>query len=182
MNNESELVKGIAEGDEMAFSQLYEATSKKIYQYLYRLTNDQHKAEELLTATYTEVWRGAKKFQNRSKVLTWISGIARNLTMNEFRKNKMVWEDLDENMPCQPEQHHGSVAAERSKMLAEALNCLPAMHREVLDLVFLQDMRYEDVSMVINVPVNTVKTRVFHAKKKLSEVLALMGFGKDDLI
>lgn len=176
------LLSNVSEGDDDAMGQLYEFTHKKVFNYLYRLTNDLQMAEDLLIATYTEVWRGAKKFQNRSKVITWILGIARNLTMNEFRKNKIVWEDMDENMSCQPEQHHNSAAAETTRLLTEALNCLPVIHREVLDLVFLQELRYEDISLIMNVPVNTVKTRVFHAKEKLSDALALMGVEKDDLI
>ena len=105
------------------------------------------------------------------------------MAMNEFRKNnKMRTQELDEGMSDPPEQFHACAGKETTQILAEALNHLPGSHREILDLVFLQGMNYEDISRIVDIPLNTVKTRVFHAKEKLRNALRLMGVTKDDLI
>ncbi len=172
----------ISKGSEDAFRQLYDATNVKVFRYLCRLTNDREIAEDLLIDTYTEVWKSAMKFQGKSKVLTWIVGIARNLTMNEFRKNRIKECDLTEDGFSRPaEQHRIYSVSETAEILGEALNLLSLKHREILDLVFLQEMGYEEISQVMGIPVNTVKTRVFYAKDKLREALVRMGISKDEL-
>lgn len=177
-----ELLKALAKGDEDAFKQFYEFTHQRIFNYLFRLAGNRQTAEDLMIDTYTEIWKSAGKFSNRSKVLTWSIGIARNLAMNEFRRGKSQECDLDDEPACNPDQFDDCSTAQRSQLLEAALGCLPVKHREVLDLVFLQEMSYEDISRIIDVPVNTVKTRVFYAKAKLSTIFSNMGLEKYELI
>jgi RNA polymerase sigma-70 factor, ECF subfamily len=180
---EFNLIKDVGKGDAQAFEQLYETTNERVFQYLCRFTNDRHLAEDLAIDTYAEVWKSAGRFRGESKVTTWLIGIARNMAMNEFRKNnKMRTQELDEGMSHPPAQFHACAGTETTQILAEALNHLPISHREILDLVFLQGMNYEDISQIVDIPVNTVKTRVFYAKEKLRNILHLMGIAKDDLI
>ena len=181
--HEFRLLKDVGKGDANAFEQLYETTNKKVFQYLCRFTNDRHLAEDLTMDTYAEVWKSAVRFRGESKVATWMIGIARNMAMNEFRKNGRVKiQELDEEITGPPEQFHACAGTETTRILAEALNRLPVRHREILDLVFLQDMNYEDISQIVDIPLNTVKTRVFYAKEKLRNVLRFMGVAKDDVI
>jgi RNA polymerase sigma-70 factor (ECF subfamily) len=180
---EYSLVRDVGKGDAQAFEQLYETTNKKVFQYLCRFTNDRHLAEDLTMDTYTEVWKSAGRFRGESKVATWMIGIARNMAMNEFRKNgKIKIQELDEDITDPPEQFHACAGKETTQILAEALNRLPISHSEILDLVFLQGMNYEDISRIVDIPLNTVKTRVFYAKEKLRNALRFMGVTKDDLI
>lgn len=184
MNEENliTLIRDVSKGDETAFETLYEMTHKTVFQYLYRISNNQHLAEDILIITYTEVWRSAGKFKGHSKVLTWIMGIARNLAMNELRRHKVEEYALNEEIANSPMQFQDATNKEISYILEKALNKLTIEHKEVLDLVFLQGMRYEDISQVIDIPVNTVKTRVFYAKERLKNILNSMGYTKDDLI
>ncbi len=108
-------------------------------------------------------------------------GIARNLAMNELRRHKIEYE-LDDVIASPPTQFCDYADAERAEILQESINRLPLKHREILDLVFLQGMSYEDISQVIGIPVNTVKTRIFYAKDKLKNILKSMGYTKDDFI
>lgn len=178
----AELIKAVSRGDEQAFKQLYETTHKKVFQYLYRFTNGHNMAEDLVVDTYVEIWKSAKSFRNESKALTWIIGISRNIAMNAFRQNKMKEYELDEDMMRPPEQFQNCAGNEITHILKDALNRLPTSHREILDLVFLQGLHYEDIARIVRIPVNTVKTRVFHAKEKLRNALHAMGVTKDDLV
>lgn len=176
------LLNKVVMKDEHAFKQLYELTHKRVFHYIYRLTYNHHRSEDLLIETYTEVWKSAERFKCNSKVLTWIIGIARNLTMNEFRKNKIEGCEVDDEISYQPDQHSNCEHSDTSKILQTALEQLPVKHREILDLVFLQEMKYEEISEVMNIPVNTVKTRVFYAKDNLRKILTSMGMKSYDLI
>ncbi len=176
------LLNQVVMKDEHAFNQLYELTHKRVFHYIHRLTYDQGRSEDLLIETYTEVWKSAERFKCNSKVLTWIIGIARNLAMNEFRKNKIEGCEVDEEISYDPDQHSHYEWSETSRIVKRALDRLPVKHREILDLVFLQDMNYKEISEVMNIPVNTVKTRVFYAKDNLRKILTSMGMTNYDLI
>ena len=175
-----DLLKKVCGGDEKAFRQLYDLTHKRVYFYLYRLVHGKQMAEDILVETYSEVWRCAKKFRGNSAVTTWIMGIARNLAMNELGKSK-----THENIDDFPNLSSGVVPdaepMDRQRLLKEAMIKLPLKHREILDLVFFHDLTYPEVSRMLNVPVNTVKTRVFYAKETLRNALNGMGVRKDDV-
>jgi RNA polymerase sigma-70 factor, ECF subfamily len=175
-----ELLEKISRGDEEAFRQLYDQTHKKVYFYLYRLVHGKQAAEDILVETYTEVWRCVKKFKGRSRATTWMIGIARNLAMNELRKFKK-----HDNIDDLPDLSNGVIPdaepMDRQRLLKEGMLRLSIKHREMLDLVFFHEMTYQEVSQMLDIPVSTVKTRVFYAKETLKNALSSMGVKKDDL-
>jgi RNA polymerase sigma-70 factor (ECF subfamily) len=175
-----ELLEKISGGDEEAFRQLYDQTHKKVYFYLYRLVHGKQAAEDVLVETYTEVWRCAKKFKGHSKVITWVMGIARNLAMNQLGKFKKD-EDLDDFPNLSNGVMPDAEPMDRQRLLKEAMSRLSIKHREILDLVFFHEMTYQEVSQMLDIPVSTVKTRVFYAKEMLKNALSRMGVKKDDL-
>lgn len=177
-----DLLKLIAKGDEKALKKLYEKTKNLVFSYVYQLCGDKILAEEIMINTYVEVWKSASKFEGRSKVETWILGIARNLTFNTFKKLSEKTElELNEDFPLEEDVFSKCAEKELIFLLKEAIKKLPLKHREVLNLVFLQNLKYEEISKILNIPVNTVKTRVFFAKRKLKEILAQMGVKKEDV-
>lgn len=175
------LVRRISQGDEQAFHDLYEATCRRVFHYLCRLTQDRHLAEDLAADTYVAVWKSSGKFRGDSQVITWIIGIARNIAMNEFRKNRRQEQELNEEIMTEASQFNNCATTESVQLLTDAINRLPVLQREIIDLVFMQGMNYEEISTIIDIPVNTVKTRVFHAKKKLRNTLHILGVKQDDI-
>jgi RNA polymerase sigma-70 factor (ECF subfamily) len=103
----------------------------------------------------------------------------RNLAMNELAKFKK-----HENIDDFPNLSNGVMPdpepMDRQRLLKEAMIKLPMKHREILDLVFFHDLTYPEVSRMLDIPVNTVKTRVFYAKETLKNATAVWG-QKDDL-
>lgn len=175
-----ELLKRVSGGDEKAFRQLYDLTHKKVYFYLYRLLKGKEAAEDILVETYTEVWRCAKNFKGKAQVTTWMMAIARNLAMNELRKFKS-----HNNIDNFPNLSNDSIPDpehfDKQRILKEAMLGLSIKHREILDLVFFHEMTYQEVSEILDIPANTVKTRVYYAKEALKEVLSRMGVKRDEL-
>lgn len=179
-----DLLKLVSKGDERAFRALYEKTYKMVFAYIYRLCRNHKLAEDIMCKTYVEVWKSASKFKGESKVETWILGIARNITFREFKIKSMLEKtefELNENLPSHKDPFSQYAETELIFLLKEAINKLPVKYREVLDLVFFHNLKYEEISKILKIPINTVKTRVFLAKKKLKEILNKMGVKKEDV-
>ena len=165
------LIDRIALNDREAFAQLYNVTNRRVYFYILGLVKDETVAQDILADTFVEVWKGASRFERRSKALTWIIGIARNLTLKFFKKRKR-FENIDDHY----ELRDGN-SEEFTERFAEiedlkaGLEKLSWKHREILHLAFFEGFTYEEISKMLSIPVNTVKTRIFHARKVLRQLL-----------
>lgn len=179
MDEEQKIIKRIAEGDENALCILYENTSKSVFHYIFRLVNNKEVAEDIMIETYTQVWLSARRFKGDSRLLTWIFSIARNLTMNEIKKRDYRHEKLTDSENHKAEQFRLTAKNEIDHLIYLALKKLSVKHREILDLIFIHELTYEEVSKILDIPLNTVKTRIFYAKEKLREILENMGVNKD---
>ena len=175
-----ELLKAVSQGDEEAFRRLYDQTYGMVAFYLQRLLRDKTLVEDVSVETYTAVWKGARSFRSESRVTTWIIGIARNLAMKELKKRK-IHESLDDHIDISNGSLPDPEVADRPTLVRAGMSKLAHKHREVLDLVFFHDMTYPEISSLLDVPVNTVKTRVFYAKDALKDTLRHMGVTEDDI-
>ena len=169
VTQESAWIAAIAQGDRNAFEALYGVYSKRVFRYVFRMLRDEALAEEATNDVMVEIWKSAKKFEGRSKPSTWILGIARYKALNELRKRKPDAADVTEVEPADPSL--GPEAEAGSSRLRErlkvALATLSPEHREVVELTFYQGCSYPEIAEITGVPVGTVKTRMFHAKKYL---------------
>ncbi len=173
------LLEQTAGGDRDAFAILYEKTSHRIKVYLHRLVQDQNCVDDILVETYTQVWKNSAAFRGKSRALTWMIGIARNLALKEIGK-KRYHEDITDH----PELEANAIdldAGDRKEVFSRALNLLSPKHREILDLAFYQDLAYREIAQILEIPESTVKTRVFYAKAALKTALERMGINSDDL-
>jgi len=173
------LLKKTARGDREAFRRLYEETSRRVGVYLHRLLGREEMVDDVIIQTYTAVWIQADRFQGRSLVITWIIGIARNLARKELTRYRP-----HDNIDDHPEltAPTGSLDdLDRRQLMNTALGRLSAQHREILELAFYQDLPYREISCLLGIPVNTVKTRVYHAKAALKKEFDRMGVSTDDI-
>ena len=167
MSQTRDLLTKVANKDSAAFQQLYDQFADRVYRYAFTILHDKHLAEEIAQETMIAVWNGAKRFAGRSKASTWIFGIARNQAFTLLRKEKRA-----ENTPAKE-----LVQADPSKNIIQrervmtALNELSFDHREVVYLAFYEGLSYGEISGILGIPSGTVKSRMFHAKRKLAEVL-----------
>jgi len=174
---DEELLAGTVRGDMAAFETLYRRFGRKIYHYILSSIHDDTTAQDLFAEVMVAVWKGAKNFQGDSQVSTWIFGIARHKVLDAIRSRTrhhtqsvaltqgMEVEDPDEN----PE--HQLAQKGEAEVVKEALATLSYEHREVLYLAFYEELPYQEIATRIEVPVNTVKTRVFYAKQQLKRAL-----------
>jgi RNA polymerase sigma-70 factor, ECF subfamily len=169
------LIAAIAAGDQNAMRTLYNRHHVRVFRFVTRLVGDATAAEDVVSEAFIDVWRQASRFEGRSAVSTWIMSIARFKALSVRRRRQDA--ELDEKV-AETVADEGSTPEEtvlemdRNTQLRECLKQLTAEHREIVDLVYYHDKSIEEVAVIINVPKNTVKTRMFYARKRLAQLLA----------
>lgn len=179
-NTERQWVAAIARGDKRAFEQLFRHHGERIFRYVVRLISDPQKAEEVANDVMLEVWKHAARFEARSRVSTWLLGIARYRALNAVRRKEVATTNIDDAPPLVDEaQLNGECAHQEAQEagrlragLHMALAQLSQEHRDVVELTFFHGCTYQEIAQIAGCPENTVKTRMFHAKKQLRRILS----------
>ena len=167
VSEDSTLLRRVATGDRAAFRALYDRHADRIFRFAMTIVRRAHLAEEVLQETMVVVWRQAGKFKGASKVSTWILGIARNLAFNLLRK-----EARGDRLPDEtPGESNPAGRVERAIHVERAMATLPEHHREVIHLVYYEEMSMREAADVLGIPEGTVKSRMHHARKALAKEL-----------
>jgi RNA polymerase sigma-70 factor (ECF subfamily) len=169
------LIAAIAVGDRAALRTLYNRHRVRVFRFALRLVDDAASAEDIVSEAFIEVWRQANRFEGRSSVSTWIMSMARFKALSVRRRRPEV--ELDEKVTetvadqfSTPEQI--LLETDRRDQLRACLSELSPDHREIIDLVYYHDKTIEEVAEIVGIPKNTVKTRMFYARKRLACLLA----------
>jgi RNA polymerase sigma-70 factor, ECF subfamily len=167
---DSALLVAVAAGDRHALEELYLGYHRRLARFLSRFTSRYENIEEIINDTFMVVWQNAKEFRNASQVSTWIIGIAYRTALKSFRsqKNHNTTHSLDEY----PEQSvDPTIDAEVHDWLSHGLSCLPIEQRLTLELAYHMGHSLEEIALITECPVGTVKARMFHAREKLRQYL-----------
>ena len=172
------LLQRMSQGDEAALRELYLAYSRSIYAFALRRLRDAAEAEEIVVDTMHEVWRHPQRFRGESKFSTWLLGIARFKLLTLIRSREPQHEELGELEEVLESGEEGSFEVlaqkQRREAVRQCMDKLPPEQRECLHLVFYEGYSLAEVAAVLGCPENTVKTRLFHARRKLKNALRLM--------
>jgi RNA polymerase sigma-70 factor (ECF subfamily) len=168
------LIESIAAGDESAMRTLYERYTARVFRFVARMVKDEHLAEDITSEVFFEVWRRAGTFESRSQVSTWLLAIARFKAWSANRVRRPVSLDAAkaeriEDIADNPEE--ALLKVDRYIKLRASLARMSPEHREIIDLVYYHEKTISEVAEVIQVPKNTVKTRMFYARKALQRLL-----------
>jgi len=172
------LVERIAKGDKRALQILYCRHNVFIYRFVLRFLSDEASAEDVVSDVFLAVWRRAGRFEGRSQVSTWLLAIARNkaLSLMRARTTEPLNEEIAETVEDLSDDPEASLQKEqRRAILQECLTQLSAVHREIVDLVYYHGKKIEEAATILGVPLNTVKTRMFYARKRIGELIAAKG-------
>ena len=179
---ERALMKAIASGDAKAVERLFARTETRVFRFLMRMVRNEAIAEELLNEVFLTVWQNAHRYEGRSEPLTWMLSIAHNKAISAMRKRTEVSGLTDEaTSGLVSEDDTPDIAVQKQDKAARIKACiaeLSAEHRTVLDLVYYQEQSVAEAAEVLGIPEATVKTRMFYARKKLSELLLARGIDR----
>jgi RNA polymerase sigma-70 factor (ECF subfamily) len=172
--HDDRLIARIRDRDMAAFEELYRGYHTRLTRFLLRLIHRPTMVEEVLNDTLMVVWDRAESFNGTSRLSTWIFAIAYRKAMKALRGQDEPIEDkrAEEraSLDATPEEELGF--DRRRALLMDAIAELSPDHRAVVDFTYFQEMGYREIASIMGCPVDTVKTRMFHARRHLKRRLA----------
>lgn len=165
---ELELLRQVATGDRTAFKELYLIYHRRLARFLMRMTSRHDLIEEVINDTLWTVWLKAGDFRGDSLVSTWIVGITYRRALKALRRHGAPRPMLVEEVAVAPDAQQED---ENRQWLGQALAELPLEQRMVMEFSYLMGHSCEEIATIMQCPVNTVKTRMFHAREKLRRSL-----------
>ncbi len=179
--NDLDLIRAMVAGDQQAFARFYELYRRKIARFVSRLTWRTDVVEETVNDTMVAVWQGASGFRGGSRVSTWVFGIAYRTAMKRLRHVARRPEEeltVRATPPVATEQPDAALArVQGSARIRVVLDKLSPEHRAVIELTFYDDCSYREIAVIVGCPENTVKTRMFHARRRLKRLLGAPELG-----
>lgn len=171
--DEAGLMRRIAAGEPRAFETLYRIYHPRLTRFLTNILRRPQLVEEALNDTLMVVWRRPESFNGTSKVSTWIFAIAYRTALKALSRRDDPLEDQDAerrpSLDAGPEQALGDRQVQT--LLLKAMDRLSPDHRVVVDLTYYHEAGYREIAEIMDCPVGTVKTRMFHAKQRLKDML-----------
>jgi len=179
---DEDLIRRFQEGDIYAFDAIVNRYKDQLLNFAYRFLNNLEEAEDVVQETFLRIFRNKHAYRQIAKFSTWIYTIAGNLAKTELRKRKrrryvyisdMGFDDKEyeiEDTQANAEKEVESLFQE--KQIQKAISELGPRFRQVILLVDVQELPYEEVSKIMRVPLGTVKSRVNRARLKLQAKLS----------
>ena len=165
---EQRLVADIGSGDKDALRTLYQRYDSKLGSFLRQRLFSETLADEAYNDVMYVVWNKAAEFKQRSKVSTWIFGIAYRVSLANSRKEL-------KHVSQQSDTDYASVAelqeSDASQALRGVLHELSTDHRATIELAYYYGFSMDEIAQITETPSNTVKTRLFHARKHLKKAM-----------
>ena len=190
------LLERIATKDKKAFETFYYLYAEGFGRFLMKMLKQQEWVDEAVNDVMLVVWQSADSFDpERSRLSTWLFGIAHKKGLKILERNGRYREESLEDYPGEadsdeddaPELYQADMSQssqpervvmgwELGDAMSWAFSKLSADHLAVIDLCFAEDCSYQEIADIVGCPINTVKTRLFHARKRLAELLARKGY------
>ena len=172
--DETRLIAEVAAGRLPAFDTLYRNYHPRLTRFLDRMTRRPALVEEVLNDTMWVVWNHAGRYNGASKVSTWIFAIAYRKALKALAglDEPLGDEAADERPSAEPGPEQRLDAQELRVLLGRALTQLSAPQRAVVELTYFHDLGYREIAEIVDCPIDTVKTRMFHARRHLRGLIA----------
>ena len=175
---DAELIFKIAQGDEQAFSKLYDRFSAPLYSLIRRMTNDDAEAQDALSEGFIQIWRRAATYDSeRSAAFTWAVMLVRNKTIDRLRVRLRVdkvrdlaTERISPEDDIDSQSMHAPHLRERAKLVRSVVNALPEDQRIPLEMSFFDGLTHDKIAERLETPLGTVKARIRRGLQKLRSV------------
>ena len=183
---DEELIARFQEGDEQAYTELVNRYRDKLITFVYRFVNEFEKAEDIVQDTLFKLYTHKHYYRNIAKFSTWIYTIASNLAKTELRKIKrrktysvseLSKDDREFIIHRNDEASFEDVEDDNvsSKMIQDALAELDDEFKNIIILRDIQELSYDEISKILQIPLGTVKSRINRGRFKLKDILKQKG-------
>jgi RNA polymerase sigma factor (sigma-70 family) len=174
--HEIDLIRRVAVQDRLAFEELYLLYHRRLFRFILRYTQRLDFVEEIVNDVMLVVWQQADRFGERSRLSTWIFGIAYRTALKRLRSAGRIPDgpDIDELEivdHSKPEPDAELSRKQLQELLADALAQISPEQRAVVELTYYHGYSYPEIAQIVGCPPNTVKTRMYHARLRLKKLL-----------
>jgi RNA polymerase sigma-70 factor (ECF subfamily) len=176
------LLARMADGDRLAMQVFYARHHVRVFRFALRIISDHSLAEDVISEVFLDVWRQAGRFEGRSAVSTWLLAITRHKAYAALRRRttEFVKDDVMEAIEDTADRPDVTLEKEtRGRILRQCLKELTPNHREIIDLVYYHEKSVAEVAQIFAIPENTVKTRLFYARKRLALLARNAGLDRE---
>lgn len=176
-NDDQILITAIEKGDTKAYAQLVDRYKDLVYTLAIRMLKHKEEAEEVAQDTFIKVFKSLGKFKGDSKFSTWIYKVTYNTCLDRIKKNKKHFNDvaIDEytfnKLDTIDNALDNIIKEEKSTLIKQCINKLPEDSSALLTLFYFEELSLDEISKIINIEANTVKVKLFRARKKLAVIL-----------
>lgn len=168
--DEADLIRRAQYGEAAAFADVVRLHAEPLWRCARALCGDDHQAQDLAQETLFEAWRSLRRFDGRCRFSTWLYGILRHRFLKARRKTLPVIggeEQIMARPARKPEPAVGAERADESRLVQAALADLPDEHRVVLEMRFFAGASLDEIAILLDCPLGTVKSRLHHGLNKL---------------
>jgi len=177
VTSDDALIERIAAGDRLAMQVLVARHHVRVFRFILGLVKDRTMAEDLIGDVFLDVWRQAHTFEARCAVATWLLSIARYKALSALRSRR-THDPLEEASAIEDPQADPETLVQikdRGEIIRRCLKAMSPEHREIIDLTYYHEKSIDEVAEIVGIPLSTVKTRMFYARKRLAVLLAAAG-------
>lgn len=170
MKEDLEIIKRVLSGEKEAFSEIFLKHYDFIFKSVMKYISIEDKAKDITQDVFIKAYEKLETFKNDSKLSSWLYSIAYNISINYITREKDKFVDLNyDDFFVSNETQDDIYDKEMIKELSDALEKLPAHYRIIIKLYYFDEKSYEEISEILNIPINTVKTQLFRAKDKIKK-------------
>jgi RNA polymerase sigma-70 factor (ECF subfamily) len=181
-----ELIETAISGREDSFEELVRRYQRPITNYVYRMLSDYDASLDVTQEVFIKVYNSLARYSSDYKFSTWLYRIAHNAAIDYMRRHSVneqsiEAENADGSYQLQIESPRPTPEQERERSewrteIESVVKCLPAVYRELIMLRHAQDLSYDEIAEITNLPLGTVKNRLFRAREMMREIFVERGF------
>ena len=180
LKNEKELLKKCLKGDKKAMEAIVINYQKPIFNYFFRNVRNREIASDLTQDIFLKVFSNLKKYNFSYKFSTWIYALSHNHLIDYYRKKKNISfstyaHDGSDNLDFPDEKNltreEELINEEIKDKVWNAVELLPEEYRELIIMRYVNGLKYDEISTILNIPMGTLKNKIFRAKKKLINLI-----------
>ena len=174
---DDQIINQILAGDTYAYRQLVERYKDLVFTLALRMLKHREEAEEVAQDAFVKVYRSLHKFKGDSKFSTWIYKVTYNTCLDKIKMNKKYCNDvaIDEftfnKLDAIDNALQHMIDTERHDLVKQCVNKLPSEDAYILTLFYFEELTLDEIAEIIEITSNTIKVRLFRARKKLATIL-----------
>ncbi|REE24342.1 RNA polymerase sigma factor [Winogradskyella pacifica] len=176
-NDDQQLIEAISQGDTKAYAQLVDHYKDMVFSLALSMLKHREEAEEVAQDTFIKVFRSLNRFKGDSKFSTWIYRVTYNTCLDRIKKNKKHYNDVEidtftfNKISTIDNALDLMIKEEKSVLIKKCIDKLPEETSTLLMLFYFEDLSLDEIAMIVNIETNTVKVKLFRARKKLAVIL-----------